>query len=40
MISRSDNKFFPESRPTGWPQRSFPNQSNHLPNRIWRKQSK
>ena len=39
MTFHSD-KFFPESKPTGWPQRNFPNQSNRLPNRVWRKQSK
>ena len=39
MTSRSDH-YFPETKPTGWPQRNFPNQSNRLPNRVWRKQSK
>ena len=40
MTFHSDNRFFPESKPTGWAQRNFPNQSNRLPNRVWRKQSK
>ena len=39
MTSHS-NKYFPESKPTGWTQRNFPNQSNRLLNRVWRKQQK
>ena len=39
MTYHSD-KFFPETRPTNWSQRNFPNTGNNLPNRVWRKQCK
>ena len=40
MMTSHSNKYFPESKPIGWTQRNFPNQSNRLPNRVWRKQQK
>ena len=40
MGNNYSDHYFPETKPTGWSQRNYPNANPRLKNRVWRKQCK